>query len=207
MRTFSRSAVLMDKHTDREPWQSASRRISRMSIRRRRRKSIRKLAPGRRNRRQPRATLRFKGARRSGRTSKGITRYLRVSAPRLRFSPEPGESVPHQHDQQAIADLFARHMDAEFTGDLETTLAAMTDNPHLVNVPSMAGGAGREEVRAFYAGHLAGKFLPPDVEFTEVSRTFGNRRLVDELIVSFTRTQEIEWMLPGVAPTGRPVRV
>ena len=63
--------------------------------------------------------------------------------------------MPHQHDQQAIADLFARHMDAEFTGDLETTLAAMTDNPHLVNVPSMAGGADREEVRAFCAGHLA----------------------------------------------------
>jgi carboxymethylenebutenolidase len=26
-------------------------------------------------------------------------------------------------------------------------------------------------------------------------------------VVSFTHTQEIEWMLPGVAPTGRPVSV
>jgi carboxymethylenebutenolidase len=115
--------------------------------------------------------------------------------------------VPHQQNQQAMADLFAQHMDAELTGDLETTLATMTDNPHLVNVPSMAGGAGREGVRAFYADHLVGKFFPPDVEFTEVSRTFGDRQLVDELIVSFTHTQEIEWMLPGVAPTGRPVSV
>jgi carboxymethylenebutenolidase len=115
--------------------------------------------------------------------------------------------VPHQQNQQAMADLFARHMDAELTGDLETTLATMTDNPHLVNVPSMVGGAGREGVRAFYADHLVGKFFPPDVEFTEVSRTFGDSRLVDELIVSFTHTQEIEWMLPGVAPTGRPVCV
>jgi carboxymethylenebutenolidase len=106
-----------------------------------------------------------------------------------------------------MADLFARHMDAELAGDLETTLATMTGNPHLVNVPSMVGGVGREGVRAFYADHLVGKFFPPDVEFTEVSRTFGDGRLVDEVIISFTHTQEIEWMLPGVAPTGRPVSV
>jgi carboxymethylenebutenolidase len=106
-----------------------------------------------------------------------------------------------------MADLFAQHMDAELTGDLETTMATMTDNPHLVNVPSMVGGSGREGVRAFYADHLIGKFFPPDVEFTDVSRTIGDGRLVDELIISFTHTQEIEWMLPGVAPTGRPVTV
>jgi carboxymethylenebutenolidase len=118
-----------------------------------------------------------------------------------------GEPVPGQHEQQAMADLFAKHMDAEFAGDLESTLGTMTDNPHLVNVPSMVGGAGRDGVRAFYANHLVGKFFPPDVEFTQLSRTFGDTRLVDELIISFTHTQEIEWMLPGVAPTGRPVSV
>jgi carboxymethylenebutenolidase len=63
--------------------------------------------------------------------------------------------MPHQ---QAMADLFARHMDAELAGDLETTLATMTDNPHLVNVPSMVGGAGREGVRAFYADRDGRKF-------------------------------------------------
>jgi hypothetical protein len=54
--------------------------------------------------------------------------------------------VPNQQDQQAMADVFARHMDAELAGDLETTLATMTDSPHLVNVPSMVGGSGREGV-------------------------------------------------------------
>jgi carboxymethylenebutenolidase len=115
--------------------------------------------------------------------------------------------VPNQQVEQAVADLFARHMSAELAGDLETTLATMTDNPHLINVPSMVGGSGREGVRAFYADHLVGKFFPPDVEFTDVSRTIGDGRLVDELVISFTHTQEIEWMLPGVAPTGRPVTV
>ena len=115
--------------------------------------------------------------------------------------------MPNQQVEQAVADLFARHMSAELAGDLETTLATMTDNPHLINVPSMVGGSGREGVRAFYADHLVGKFFPPDVEFTDVSRTIGDGRLVDELVISFTHTQEIEWMLPGVAPTGRPVTV
>ena len=113
--------------------------------------------------------------------------------------------MPSEPDQQAMVDLFDRHMDAELAGDLETTLATMTSNPHLVNVPSMVGGAGPEGVRAIYADRLIGKFFPPDVQFTEVSRTVGHNRLVDELIISFTHTQEIEWMIPGVAPTGRPV--
>ena len=109
--------------------------------------------------------------------------------------------------QQAMESLFNTHMDAELAGDLETTMATMTDNPHLVNLPSMVGGVGRDGVRAFYASHLVGKFFPPDVEFTQVSRTYGDARLVDEQIISFTHTQEIEWMLPGVAPTGRSFSV
>ncbi|HEX3841188.1 MAG TPA: ester cyclase [Acidimicrobiales bacterium] len=106
-----------------------------------------------------------------------------------------------------MADVFGRHRDAELAGDLGLTLATMTDDPHLVNVPTMIGGAGREGVRSFYADRLIGKFFPPDVGFDQVSRTIGDGRLVDELIISFTHTQEIEWMLPGIAPTGRPISV
>jgi carboxymethylenebutenolidase len=118
-----------------------------------------------------------------------------------------GDAVASQQEQQEMADLFGQHMDDEMAGDLELTLATMTDEPHLVNVPTMIGGVGREGVRSFYANRLIGKFFPPDVEFTEVSRTIGDDRLVDELVISFTHTQEIEWMLPGVAPTGRPISV
>jgi carboxymethylenebutenolidase len=107
----------------------------------------------------------------------------------------------------AMEAIFAQHMDAELAGDLDQTLATMTADPHLVNVPTMVGGAGPEGVRSFYADHLIGQFFPPDVEFTPVSRTCGDGRLVDELIISFTHTATIDWMLPGVEPTGRPVTV
>ena len=108
---------------------------------------------------------------------------------------------------QAMDAIFAEHMDAETGGDLETTLATMTENPHLVNVPTMVGGAGADGVRGFYADHLIGQFFPPDVEFTPVSRTYGDDRLIDEIVITFTHTIVMDWMLPHVAPTGRRVAV
>ena len=40
-----------------------------------------------------------------------------------------------------------------------------------------------------------------------VSRTVGADRVVDEFVLRFTHTTEIDWMLPDVAPTGRPVEI
>jgi carboxymethylenebutenolidase len=106
-----------------------------------------------------------------------------------------------------MIDTFHKHVDAELAGDLETTMATMTADPHLHNVPTMVGGVGREGVRDFYKNHLVGKFFPPDVKMTNVSTTVGDDQIVDELVISFTHTAMIDWMLPGVAPTGKPVEV
>jgi carboxymethylenebutenolidase len=40
-----------------------------------------------------------------------------------------------------------------------------------------------------------------------VSRTIGNDQLVDEMVFKFTHTIPMDWMLPGVAPTGKQVEV
>jgi carboxymethylenebutenolidase len=101
--------------------------------------------------------------------------------------------------------IFGAHMSAELAGDLDLTLATMAANPHLVNVPTMVGGQGPAGVRTFYGKRLVGQFFPPDVTFETVSRTYSAERLVDELIISFTHTHTIDWMLPGVAPTGKRV--
>lgn len=101
--------------------------------------------------------------------------------------------------------IFGAHMEAELAGDLDRTLATMSADPHLVNVPTMVGGQGPDGVRTFYANRLVGQFFPPDVTFESVSRTYSGERLVDELIISFTHTTKIDWMLPGVAPTGKRV--
>ena len=109
------------------------------------------------------------------------------------------------HTAQEMAALFEKHVGAELDGDLALTMATMTDDPHLINLPTAHGGMGRDAEHAFYRDHLVGKFFPPDVEMTNISRTVGAGRIVDELVISFTHTQEIPWMLPGVAPTGKQV--
>jgi carboxymethylenebutenolidase len=109
--------------------------------------------------------------------------------------------------QEAMVALFQKHVAAELAGDLETTMATMTDDPHLNHVASMAGGVGRESVHAFYRDHLVGKFFPPDVKMTDVSRTVGQDQVVEELVLSFTHTTPVDWILPGVPPTGKPVEV
>jgi carboxymethylenebutenolidase len=40
-----------------------------------------------------------------------------------------------------------------------------------------------------------------------VSRTIGTDQLVDEMIFKFTHTVRMDWMLPGVAPTGKRVEI
>lgn len=109
--------------------------------------------------------------------------------------------------QEKLDTIFGAHMDAELAGDLDQTLATMAPNPHLVNVPTMVGGQGPHGVRTFYANRLIGQFFPPDVAFETVSRTYSEERLIDELIISFTHTTKIDWMLPGVEPTGKRVEV
>ncbi len=107
--------------------------------------------------------------------------------------------------QQKMVALFEQHMHAEMNGDMETTMATMSDFPHLNHVPVMAGGVGRDGVRQFYNNHLVGKFFPPDVSITKISSTIGSNQIVDELVIAFTHTVGIDWLLPGVPPTGKPV--
>lgn len=101
--------------------------------------------------------------------------------------------------------IFNAHMQAELEGDLDRTLATMSPNPHLVNVPTMVGGQGPQGVRRFYSKRLIGQFFPPDVTFETISRTYSEERLVDQLIISFTHTIRMDHILPGVEPTGRRV--
>ena len=82
--------------------------------------------------------------------------------------------------QTKLDAIFNAHMSAELAADLEQTLATMSPNPHLVNIPTMVGGQGAVSVRTFYSKRLVGQFFPPDVVFETVSRTYSEERLVDD---------------------------
>ena len=70
----------------------------------------------------------------------------------------------------------------------------------------MTGGVGHDQLKRFYRYHFIG-MNPPDFGLTSMSRTIGTNCIVDEFIMHFTRTREIDWLLPGVPPTGRKVEV
>src|SRR2546422_11548725 len=42
---------------------------------------------------------------------------------------------------------------------------------------------------------------------TPVSRTIGIERVVDEMVFEFTHTIKMDWMLPGVEPTNKHVKI
>jgi len=106
---------------------------------------------------------------------------------------------------QDPAAVFDAHVRAEFVErSVDATMATMTDAPYVTHVPVLTGGHGREEVRRFYERWFVGRW-PADTEVTSVSRTVGQGRVIDELIVSFTHDVEMPAILPGVAPTGRKV--
>lgn len=45
--------------------------------------------------------------------------------------------------------IFDAHLQAELAGDLDETLATISPDPHLVNVPTMVGGQSPQGVRRF----------------------------------------------------------
>jgi carboxymethylenebutenolidase len=118
---------------------------------------------------------------------------------------EPSAAAdPALNDPGAI---FDAHVRAEFVDhDVDATMATMNAAPYLTHVPVMTGGNGRAQVRDFYASHFIGHW-PADTAIRPLSRTAGQGRVVDELLVSFTHDVEMPAILPGVAPTGRHVEV
>lgn len=110
-------------------------------------------------------------------------------------------------DDVDLGRLFDRHVAAEFEDrDAEATMATMVDDPTVVHVPTLTGGRGRAELHAFYRDRFIPSW-PEDVEVVQVSRTVGEDRVVDELIMRFTHSRVMPFWLPGVEPTGRRVAI
>ncbi len=106
-----------------------------------------------------------------------------------------------------LAVLWEEHLRHEFeTRDVDATMATMVDEPYVNHIPTMTGGVGHDQLKRFYKYHFIGG-NPPDTELVPVSRTVGADQVVDELLFRFTHTSEVDWMLPGVEPTGRRVEI
>jgi carboxymethylenebutenolidase len=110
-------------------------------------------------------------------------------------------------EQQKLNDLWEEHVRTEFSAHApDEAIATMIANPIVNQVPVLIGGSGRKQVFEFYEKYFLPQ-IPADMEMIPVSRTIGQGRVVDEMVARFTHTIPMDWMLPGIAPTGKPVEI
>lgn len=103
--------------------------------------------------------------------------------------------------------LWEGHRACEFdVRDADATIETMVAQPYVNHIPTMTGGYGRELLRRFYRDHFISK-SSKSTRAIPISRTLGVDRVVNEVLFCFTHDCEIDWMLPGVAPTGKYVEV
>jgi carboxymethylenebutenolidase len=103
--------------------------------------------------------------------------------------------------------IWDRHTELEFaTRAAEETMTTMVAVPYVNHVPVMTGGTGYAETLRFYKNHFI-PTAPKDSALVPISRTIGADRVVDEMLFCFTHDIEIDWMLPGVKPTGKYVQI
>lgn len=109
--------------------------------------------------------------------------------------------------QKSLSDRWDEHVKYEFaTRNTEDTLETMVADAYVNHVPVLTGGVGHDQLREFYSQRFIPQ-MPPDTSMTPVSRTIGVDRVVDEMVFEFTHTIKMDWMLPGVAPTGNHVKI
>jgi carboxymethylenebutenolidase len=103
--------------------------------------------------------------------------------------------------------LWGEHIKHEFdTQDTQHTLETMVEDAYVNHIPVLTGGVGLQQLGEFYSRHFIPQ-MPPDTSMTPISRTVGANQLVDEMIFRFTHTIRMDWMLPGIEPTGKRVEV
>ncbi len=130
---------------------------------------------------------------------------------------KPSALMAHQRSMAALqrvigpqfdySYLWDKHCEYEFgTRDVAATMATMVAEPYVNHIPTMTGGVGYRELSRFYQHHFVNS-NPPDTRLVPLSRTVGATQIVDELLFCFTHTTEIDWLLPGVAPTGKYVEI
>jgi carboxymethylenebutenolidase len=106
-----------------------------------------------------------------------------------------------------LSALWDKHCEYEFgTRNVDDTMATMVAQPYVNHIPTMTGGVGYDALHRFYTDHFVNA-NPPDTRLVPISRTVGATQVVDEMLFCFTHTCEIDWMLPGVPPSGKYVEV
>ncbi len=108
---------------------------------------------------------------------------------------------------QDLERIWAEHIAGEFTTkDVEATLSTMVEDASVNHVPVSTGGRGKDQLRTFYRDVFIPSW-PDDLKMTLINRVVGDGQLVEELRLTFTHAKRMDWLLPGVPATNKPIDV
>jgi carboxymethylenebutenolidase len=82
----------------------------------------------------------------------------------------------------------------------------MVEDASVITIPTGWGGKGKAELRSAYRDEFIPS-IPPSWKHTTTNRIATDEYIVEEAPIHFVHTQQMDWFLPGVSPTGKPIEV
>lgn len=105
-----------------------------------------------------------------------------------------------------LSEIFDNHLFTALNSkDIDATMETLTEEAVVTFVPTLSGGKGKHELRRFYCELF--EALSGDASITTLARTTGSDRVVDEVILSFTHDRTMNFILPGLKPTGKHITI
>jgi carboxymethylenebutenolidase len=103
--------------------------------------------------------------------------------------------------------LWEEHLKGEFeTKDENLSLSTMVEDASVITMPTRWGGKGKAALRPLYRDEFIPS-IPSGWEHTLINRVVTANCIVEEAMMRFRHTKQMDWFLPGVPPTGKPIEV
>jgi carboxymethylenebutenolidase len=103
--------------------------------------------------------------------------------------------------------LWDEHLKGEFiTKNENESLATMVEDASVLAIPTGWGGKGKTQLRSRYRD----EFIPSisaGWEHTLINRVATENCVVEEAMMRFRHIKQMDWFLPGVPPTGKPIEI
>ena len=103
--------------------------------------------------------------------------------------------------------LWEEHIRAEFVAkSVHDALATMVEDASVLMIPTGWGGKGKVVLLPLYRDEFIPS-IPDDYQSRVLNRIVTEDRIVEETIGRFHHTKRMDWFLPGLEPTGKPIEV
>lgn len=101
--------------------------------------------------------------------------------------------------------LWEKHIIGEFMEkNEEMSLSTMVEDASVLTVPTGWGGKGKTALKPLYRDEFIPS-IPPSWKHTTVNVVATENCIVEEAKIQLVHTQQMDWFLPGIPPTNKPI--